>query len=44
MRKQIIEYTSPLDALVALTKQLYSYEIKYQTDSADLGASQLGTE
>ena len=35
MRKQITEYTSPLDALVALTKQLYSYEIKYQTDSAD---------
>ena len=35
MRKQIIEYTSPLDALVALTKQLYGYEIKYQTDSAD---------
>ena len=35
MRKQIIEYTSPLDALVALAKQLYGYEIKYQTDSAD---------
>ncbi|NMF59850.1 antitoxin TumA [Pseudanabaena yagii] len=35
MRKQITEYTSPLDALVALTKQLYGYEIKYQTDSAD---------
>ncbi|MFN6070302.1 MAG: antitoxin TumA [Pseudanabaena sp.] len=35
MRKQITEYTSPLDALVALTKQLYCYEIKYQTDSAD---------
>lgn len=35
MRKQIVEYTSPLDALVALTKKLYGYEIKYQTDSAD---------
>lgn len=35
MRKQITEYTSSLDALVALAKQLYSYEIKYQTDSAD---------
>jgi hypothetical protein len=35
MRKQITEYTSPLDSLVALTKQLYSYEIKYQTDSDD---------
>ena len=35
MRKQIVEYTSPLDALAALTKQLYGYEIKYQTDSAD---------
>jgi hypothetical protein len=35
MRKQIIEYTSPLDALVALAKLLASYEIKYQTDSAE---------
>ncbi|MFG6095891.1 hypothetical protein SPB21_11590 [Leptothoe sp. ISB3NOV94-8A] len=35
MRKQIIEYTSPLDALVALAKQLYEYEIKYKMDSAE---------
>jgi len=35
MRKQIIEYTSPLDALVALAKQLNTYEIKYQMDSAE---------
>ena len=35
MRKQITEYTSSLDALVALAKRLYSYETKYQTDSAD---------
>ncbi|MBN3961290.1 antitoxin TumA [Nostoc sp. NMS8] len=33
MRKQIIEYTSPLDALIALTKQLNTYEIKYQMNS-----------
>jgi hypothetical protein len=35
MRKQIIEYTSPLDALVALAKQLSIYETQYQIDSAD---------
>ncbi|MEA5553876.1 hypothetical protein VB713_23330 [Anabaena cylindrica UHCC 0172] len=35
MRKQIIEYTSPLDALIALTKQLNVYEIKYQMSSED---------
>jgi hypothetical protein len=29
---RIIEYTSPLDALVALAEQLYIYEMKYQTD------------
>ena len=38
MRKQVIEYTSPLDALIALTKQLYNYEIKYHTDSCDFFA------
>jgi hypothetical protein len=35
MRKQIIEYTSPLDALIALTKQLNTYEIKYKMNSED---------
>ena len=35
MHKQITEYTSSLDALVALTKQLNSYKIKYQIDSSD---------
>jgi hypothetical protein len=35
MRKQIIEYTSELDALVALAKQLNVYEIKYQMSSED---------
>lgn len=35
MRKQIIEYTSPLDALVALAKQLNTYETQYQMDSAE---------
>jgi hypothetical protein len=33
MRKQIVEYTSSLDALIALVKQLNIYEIKYQMDS-----------
>ena len=27
---KLLEYTSPLDALVALAKQLNTYEIKYQ--------------
>jgi len=35
MRKQIIEYTSPLDALVDLAKQLNVYETQYQIDSAE---------
>ena len=35
MRKQIIEYTSPLDALVALVRQLNTYENQYQMDSAE---------
>ncbi|MCY7391765.1 MAG: hypothetical protein LH647_09840 [Leptolyngbyaceae cyanobacterium CAN_BIN12] len=35
MRKQIIEYTSPLDALVDLAKQLNVYETQYQMDSAE---------
>lgn len=35
MRKQIIEYTSPLDALVDLAKQLNTYETQYHMDSAE---------
>lgn len=35
MRKQIVEYTSPLDALIALAKQLKTYEIQYQMDSSE---------
>lgn len=38
MRKQIIEYTSPLDALVGIVKQLNIYEIEYQMDSVDFFA------
>jgi len=38
VRKQIIEYTSPLDALIALAKQLNTYEYRYQMDSADFFA------
>jgi hypothetical protein len=35
MRKQIIEYTSPLDALIALAKQLSAYEIQYHMESEE---------
>ncbi|NJL03012.1 MAG: hypothetical protein HC910_21500 [Spirulinaceae cyanobacterium SM2_1_0] len=35
MRKEIIEYTSPLDALIALVKQLSAYEAQYKLDSAE---------
>ncbi|KPQ32820.1 MAG: hypothetical protein HLUCCA11_20495 [Phormidesmis priestleyi Ana] len=35
MRKQIVEYTSPIDALVALVRQLNTYETQYQMDSAE---------
>jgi len=38
MRKQIVGYTSPLDALIALAKQLNSYETQYQMDSAEFFA------
>ena len=35
MRKQIVEYTSPLDALVAVTKRLSTYESQQQMDSEE---------
>ena len=35
MRKQIIEYTSPLDALIAIVKQLSNYETQYHMDSEE---------
>jgi hypothetical protein len=35
MKKQLVDYTSPLDALVALAKQLNSYETRYHMDSAE---------
>lgn len=38
MHKQIIEYTSPLDALIGIVKQLNIYEIEHQMDSADFFA------
>lgn len=38
MRKQIVEYTSPLDALIALAQQLTRYELQYQMDSAQFFA------
>ena len=35
MRKQIVEDTTELDALIALTKQLNICETQYQTTSED---------
>lgn len=35
MRKQIIQYTSPIDALVAVTKRLSTYESRQQMDSEE---------
>ena len=35
MRKQTIEYTSPLDALVVVTKRLITYESQQQMDSEE---------
>ena len=33
MRKQIIQYTSPIDALIAVTKRLGIYESQQRMDS-----------
>jgi len=35
MKKQRLQYDSPVDALVAVTKRLHSYEMKYHTESED---------
>lgn len=35
MRKQTIQYTSSLDALIAVTKRLSLYENQYKIDSED---------
>lgn len=35
MRKQTILYTSPLDALIAVTKRLSLYENSYKMDSEE---------
>lgn len=35
MRKQRIEYSTPLDALLAVTKRLSLYENRYEFDSED---------
>ena len=35
MRKQTTQYTSPLDALIAVTKRLSTYESQQQMDSED---------
>ncbi|QTA90824.1 antitoxin TumA [Desulfonema magnum] len=35
MQKQRIEYDSPVDALIAITKRLTGYENKYNMDSED---------
>jgi hypothetical protein len=39
MRKQIIEYTSTLDALIALAKQLSVYEIQYRMEQKNSSQS-----
>ena len=38
MRKQTIEYTTPLDALIAVTKRLTQYEMQQGMDSEDFFA------
>ena len=38
MRKQIIQYTSPLDALVAVAKRLSLYENQHQMESEEFFA------
>jgi hypothetical protein len=35
MRKQTIQYTSPLDALIALAKRLHEYESQEKIDSEE---------
>ena len=35
MRKQVVEYTTELDALIALAKQLNMYETQYNMTSED---------
>jgi hypothetical protein len=48
MRKQTVEYTSPLDALVAVAKRLSRYETDAQMDSEEFfyqyGQGQLGDD
>jgi hypothetical protein len=48
MQKQTIEYTSPLDALVAVAKRLSRYETQAQMDSEEFfhqySQGQLGDE
>ena len=39
MRKQTIEYTTPLDALIAVTKRLSYYELQHGKDSEEFFAS-----
>ena len=35
MKKQTIQYTSPIDALIAVTKRLSTYENQQQMDSEE---------
>ena len=35
MKKQTIQYTSPIDTLIAVTKQLSTYENQQQMDSEE---------
>lgn len=38
MRRQTVEYNSPVDALIALVKQLDIYEAEHKMDSAEFFA------
>lgn len=44
MRKQIVQYTSPIDALVAVTKRLSKREIGHCMDSEDFFAQYMQGE
>ena len=35
MKKQLIQYTSPIDALIAVTNRLSTYETQHQMDSGE---------
>ena len=42
MRKQTIQYTSPIDALIAVTKRLSTYESQQRMDSEEFAVYSRG--